>query len=265
MSLRGAPLLYIFLDVYDLDRQRELLEDVVGLPLIEVEPHLPHHRHGVVKYDAGAIVHSLNLSSKGKFRPDSSDALVTVVGVGPGRGVEARLDAYGRAERRPDGTLFTDPCGHHYLFRSADPAGSDPMVDELRLAVDDLDASVAWYGEVLGLELDGRSGGSAYFNTGSVQLVLQQAGRAADGRRLRRQVALLVFYVPRIEEAHDALAARGLELGNKRPAYSEIGGTSRFDDPSGNRFCLYEPSDESLGWGSGSKVLQVAAGRAAVA
>jgi catechol 2,3-dioxygenase-like lactoylglutathione lyase family enzyme len=253
VSLRGSPLLYVFSDVHGLPRQRELLESVLGFPVIELEPHLPHHRHGVVKYDAGNLILSLNLSSPGKFRADASDGLVTVLSVAPGK--EAELETYGRL----DGDLFTDPSGHHYVLLPQRPAGS-PVVEELRVAVRDLDESVGWYAELLDLELVERGDEAARFATGSVDLVLLQRDTAVDGARLRLQTSLIVFYTVALEATHVELLQRGLEFGNAHPAYSDIGGTSRFDDPTGNRFCLYEPSEESLGWGSGPKVLEIAAG-----
>ena len=71
----------------------------------------------------------------------------------------------------------------------------------------------------------------------------------------------------RVEADEAALAVtlidRGLGFSTRRVAYSKIGGTTRFEDPSGHRFCLYEPSDDSLTWGSGQKVLAVAARAAA--
>ncbi len=262
MSLRRSALLYVFVDVHDLSQERELLESVVEFPVIEIEPHLPHHRHGAVKYDAGDMILSLNLASKGKFPDDASDALVTVVAVDWSRGVQPGVRDFGVVQRRADGTLFTDSSGHHYLFVSADPASVEPAVHELRLAVDDLDESVQFYEEFLDLELIRQRDESARFATGSVDLVLEQRDRALDGRALRRQTCLLVFHAADIEETHDALVARGVGFGNKRPAYSEIGGTSRFDDPSGNRWCLYQPSEECLAWESGPKVIDVIAGRA---
>jgi catechol 2,3-dioxygenase-like lactoylglutathione lyase family enzyme len=262
MSLRRSAVLYTFLDVHDLPGERELLESVVGLPVIEIEPHLPHHRHGAVKYDAGDVIVSLNLSSPGKFRDETSDALVTVVLVDWSRGVQQRVRGFGAAERRADGTLFTDASGHHYLFRTADPASVEPVVHELWLAVDDIDESVRFYEDALDLELIRRVPGAARFATGSVDLVLEQRERAVDGRALRRQTCLLVFHTADIEETHDALTDRGVGFGNKRPAFSEIGSTSRFDDPSGNRWCLYQPSEECLAWESGPTVVDIVAGRA---
>jgi predicted enzyme related to lactoylglutathione lyase len=252
MSLRSSALLYVFSDVYQLSQQRELLETVLRLPVIEIEPHLPHHRHGVVKYDAGDLILSLNLSSPGKFRSDASDGLVTVLSADPDPAFE--LTAYGRL----DGDLFTDPSGHHYRLQQGE-LGDAPVVEELRLTVRELDESVAWYGEVLDLGLVERDSETARFATGSVDLVLEQRGVAVDGLPLRLQTSLIVFHTRAIEATHAALADRGLQLGNAHPAYSDIGGTSRFDDPTGNRFCLYEPSEESLTWGSGPKVIEIAA------
>ena len=68
MSLRGCPLLYVFLESSELQVQRSFFEEGLGLELIEIEPHLPHHRHGVVKYDAGNLIVSLNEATNGVFR-----------------------------------------------------------------------------------------------------------------------------------------------------------------------------------------------------
>jgi catechol 2,3-dioxygenase-like lactoylglutathione lyase family enzyme len=252
MSLRGAPILYLFVDIFGLPQQRELLESVLGLPVIEVEPHLPHHRHGVVKYDAGGLILSLNLSTEGKFRSEGSDGLVTVLSLELPR--EADLTPYGRL----DADLFTDPSGHHYLLRVG--AGA-PHVEEIRLGVRDLEESLDWYGGLLDLVLVARDAETARFETGSVDLVLEERAAAVDGAPLRLTTSLVVFHTSTIEATHAALARRGVALGNTHPAYSDIGGTSRFDDPTGNRLCLYEPSAESLTWGSGPTVIEIAAGR----
>jgi catechol 2,3-dioxygenase-like lactoylglutathione lyase family enzyme len=264
MSLHESPLLYVFYDIAGLDAHRELLESAIGLPVIEVEAHLPHERHGVVKYDGGTLIPSINLSTPRKFHDDQSDALVTVFDV------PAAFDREAVRERcavtdTPAGEVFTDPWGHHYAFRpAADGAGpSAPVVAELRLAVDDVAESVAFYRDLLDLDVVDESPGQARIATASTDLVLERRSVGVDGRTLDRRTVLIVFYARPIQEMRETLIDRGLAFSTRRVAYSKIGGTTRFEDPSGHRFCLYEPSDDSLTWGSGQKVLAVAAGAAA--
>jgi predicted enzyme related to lactoylglutathione lyase len=253
MTLRDAPLLYVFFDIHGLDAQRELMESMLGLPVIEIEPHLPHERHGVVKYDAGPMILSLNLSTPGKFRADQSDALVTVLCVDRRRASAARLAGRGDLVECSDGLLFTDPSGHHFLLTPGDA----PAVRELRLTVDDLARSIVFYRDMLDLDILDVSARGARFATGSVDLVLEPGDRAADGRRPQRRTVLIVFHTADIEALCTAMRRRGLTFANRRAYFSDIGGSIRFEDPSGHRICLYQPSAESLTWGSGPKVLDV--------
>lgn len=128
---------------------------------------------------------------------------------------------------------------------------------ELRLAVADLKASIEFYGGPLGLERADRDG-DVRFRTGSTDLVLDPRERAVDGRELDYRTVLIVFHAADVEATYRGLRERGLVFDNRRVAYSKIGGTTRFTDPSGHRFCLYQPSHESLTWGSGAKVIEVA-------
>jgi predicted enzyme related to lactoylglutathione lyase len=246
-GLRHSPLLYVFLDIADLPRERALLEGDVRLGVIEIERHLPHERHGVVKYDAGGLILSLNLSTPGKFRGDASDALVTVLDLDPAGPTEA------------GGSLLTDPWGHHFVLRHRAAAGgpTSPVAAELRLAVDDVQASVPFYGERLGLDAGVAQPGTARFRTATVDLLLEPRARAVDGRALDRRTVLIVFHTHDIEAARAELLDRGVVFDNRRVARSRIGGTIRFTDPSGHRFCLYEPSPETLLWGSGAKVIEL--------
>jgi hypothetical protein len=81
MSLCGAPLLYVFYETASLERQRSFCEDILGLPVIENQFHPPHEFHGLVKYDGGQIILSLNLSKEAKFHRCASDGLTTVLSV----------------------------------------------------------------------------------------------------------------------------------------------------------------------------------------
>jgi len=83
-----------------------------------------------------------------------------------------------------------------------------------------------------------------------------------DGRTPRTATSLIVFYTRDIGETTQTLSERGIQFRSQHAGFSEIGGTIRFDDPSENRLCLYQPSAESLTWGSGPKILELAAGGA---
>jgi catechol 2,3-dioxygenase-like lactoylglutathione lyase family enzyme len=257
MSLRTAPLLYVFYETGRIRQQRELFESVIGVPVIEVEPHLPHHRHGVFKYDGGGIILSHNMSGPSRFREGESDALTTVFAV-PSAWPFERLR--GMATENPGGS-WTDAEGRHFAFVPT-PGLDHTVVEELRLTVPDLEAAAAFYGGVLDLEPLERSGAEALFATGSVPIRLVRGTAGPDGGKPRHHSYLVVWLAAEIAEARDALAARGLEFKGPRVGFSEIGGTIRFDDPSGHRLCLYVPSEESLGWGSGPKVLEIAGGQA---
>jgi hypothetical protein len=90
-----------------------------------------------------------------------------------------------------------------------------------------------------------------------VDLVLE-ARTAQCKRQLQRAGYLIVFYAPDIVATQEQLVARGARFKRPRPGYSEIGDSSRFDDPEGNHLCLYQPSQECLTWGSGPKVMELA-------
>jgi hypothetical protein len=66
----------------------------------------------------------------------------------------------------------------------------------------------------------------------------------------------MVFYTADVVDAERALRARGVAFSSSA-GFSDIGGTARFRDPSGHTFCLYQPSAESLTWGSAGKVAEL--------
>lgn len=245
MSLRHCPLVYVFLETCELGLQRETIESGVGLPVLAVETR-PAVRHSVVKYDAGTMVLSLNLSSPSRFQPAGSDGLTTVFDVAPAWGKES-------------GSI-TDAHGHHYIFQQAAIPYTSPVVAELRFWVVDLDATVRFYRDVLGLQLISREMDTASFETGVVTLVFERLLVAVDGQYLRRNTYLLVFHTCSIRRTCSALAAQGLAFKGRNIGSRELGRTIGFDDPSGNRFCLYEPSQESLMSPSGRKIRQIMVG-----
>ncbi|MFI5495991.1 VOC family protein [Actinoplanes sp. NPDC051859] len=232
MTVRDLPLLYVFLEAHDLDAQRAFLEHRLGLDVIETDND-PHHRHGVVKYDAGSLILSLNLSPASRFAASGSDGLTMVCAGGT--------------------TLTTDPHGHH--FRAADPP---VRITGLHLRVTDLPAATAFYRTVLGLRQPDPA--VPIFATGTVPIVLEPALRAADAREIRQDTYLLVFHTPDIDRTTAELSAAGLTFSGRKVGAKDIGRTIHFTDPTGNRFCLYEPSEVSLTAGSGATVRELLAG-----
>ncbi|MEV6599829.1 VOC family protein [Actinoplanes sp. NPDC051346] len=233
MTFRDLPLLYVFLEAHDLAAQRAFLEHRLGLDVIETDDD-PRHRHGVVKYDAGSVILSLNLSPESRFDPSGSDGLT--------------IGCAGAT------TLMTDPHGHHFRV-----GGPPTTVAELRLRVPDVSASVDFYAKVLGLRQPDPAVPTVA--TGSVPIVLDQAALAVDGRHIRHDTYLLVFHTPDIDRSTAELAAAGLTFTGRGVGSKEIGRTIRFTDPSGHRFCLYEPSDASLANSSGATLRKILAGR----
>jgi catechol 2,3-dioxygenase-like lactoylglutathione lyase family enzyme len=246
--------MFVFQDVSDLARGRALLERELGLRLIENQFHPPHEHHGLTKYDAGGTIVSLNLFAGRRFRDDSSDGLVMVYRTTDPDRLRDRLTGWGTWR----GPLFTDPDGHHYHFTGGVPAGSLTIdLAEVRLAVPRLADAVPFYRDVLGLRVSEHGPAGVRFATGTTDLVLDERPAAPDGKPVRHNACLAVFHTPDVLAAHRTLADSGLVF-TQGPGFSDIGGTARFLDPSGHTFCLYEPSAESLGWGSGAKVTELA-------
>ena len=238
MSLRNASLLYLFLETPHVDEQQHFLETIVRLPVIETDTN-PRSKHGLVKFDAGSLMISLNRSPLRRFPPDSSDGILTIFAQGS--------------------TRITDRVGHHYLL-----AGTSnnirPKAVELVLQVNELASSMTFYRDVLGFEPlhVGRAG--ATFRTGTIPISLIVGRCAVDGKRIRYTSYLLVFHTPHIERTSTCLTSNGVAFSSKRISEAPPGKTRRFRDPSGHQFCLYEPSPEALQWPSGPKLRQIVGG-----
>jgi predicted enzyme related to lactoylglutathione lyase len=179
---------------------------------------------------------SLNLAPARRFGNHASDGLATVFAGGH--------------------TWRTDADGHHYRLD-----GHRPSVTELRLRVSDITCAIAFYRDVLGLELLEVTACTARLATGSVPIVLELGRLAVDGRPVRHDTYLLVFHTADINQMCASLTANGVHFSGRKVGQREIGYTIRFTDPSGNRYCLYEPSEEVLTWSSGPRVRQIVGDR----
>jgi len=267
MSLCSSKIVYLFLDTSDIVAQRVFFEDVLGLEVIESDFHPPHHRHGVVKYDAGNTIVALNIADSG-FEQAGSDEVVTLLAASPVREAEiyADLQIQGYTAPPQPGGVFRDRdhhefALHRYPLSYRDFGGRQGVsIDELHLQVSDLERSMRFYSDQLGLELLQKDSSSLIFSAGDLKLALHRKPR---GRIEPRRGFLMVFSTSDIHETHDTLFLHGIEF--KAPVrFSEIGGTVRFVDPSGHVFCLYQPSEECLSWGSGPALKGIISGEKAL-
>jgi catechol 2,3-dioxygenase-like lactoylglutathione lyase family enzyme len=122
-------------------------------------------------------------------------------------------------------------------------------VDFVNVPVTDLDASRAWYRDVLGLEPSSvyqRRGGPAMgaeFETGTVTIALIDT--AAIGREFRPNTLPIAFRVDDVAAARAALEAKGVAFGADT-LDSGVCHMAFFEDPDGNALMLhrrYAPRD----------------------
>lgn len=125
----------------------------------------------------------------------------------------------------------------------------DPVVtalDHVYYWTGDMDRSVAFYTEVLGLHLSRRDGGNwAVFDAGGRMFALHGA---IEGRPVQPGGATAVFAVNDLERAMAVLRERGVDFDHQ----GEVEGYARFasfKDPDGNGVQIIEyarPQAESL-------------------
>ncbi len=127
---------------------------------------------------------------------------------------------------------------------------ADPVVNELDHVyywTADMDRSVAFYRDVLGLRLIRREGESwAMFDAGGRQFALHGA---VEGRPVRPGGAAAVFAVHDLDRAKARLAERGVELEHE----GDVEGYARFAsflDPDGNTVQIIEYARPQAGSGT---------------
>ena len=146
--------------------------------------------------------------------------------------------------------FFTDPAGNHYAVYTPKDAGAaaSPVtgrmtgVGYMELEAPDIEASIRFYQDVLGFEMQSRrkNPNQAMLKMASGQtLILTEAPFASKGLVMSRQVPgpHIAFYVPTAKwtEAIEQLAKLGIENGDRGAAKepsADRGGTY-MDDPAG--------------------------------
>lgn len=107
-------------------------------------------------------------------------------------------------------------------------------IGQIILRVSDIDSSVAFWTETVGLELTTKAGSFAFLEGGGIQLVLNQL----DGQVPDTSLTEIVFELDDVVSGHGELAARGVPFEVElRPVTSHDGRdllASHFRDPDGH-------------------------------
>lgn len=112
-------------------------------------------------------------------------------------------------------------------------------IGQISRHVRDIDSSVAWYSGVLGLAHLYTFGDLAFFDCGGTRLFLSVAEPGADPG----EPSVIYFQVPDIQQAFDALAARGAEfVGAPHMIHRHESGVEEwmafFKDPDGHLLAI---------------------------
>jgi catechol 2,3-dioxygenase-like lactoylglutathione lyase family enzyme len=99
------------------------------------------------------------------------------------------------------------------------------------LGCSNVESSVAFYRDMVGLELSARFGDFAFFKTGETQLAL--SGELGAAR------AEFVFGASSVTQAHEALRVRGLHFSNEPHPVNDPNWVVNFRDPDGHLLSIY--------------------------
>lgn len=111
-------------------------------------------------------------------------------------------------------------------------------VGVIMLGTTDMDASVAFYRDVLGLEHTGAHGPFSFFNGGGITLALSpELAPASDGT----PSVEVVFAVSHVEEAYTALKESGVAFRIEPRNVAGPMWSADFRDPDGHTLSIFGP------------------------
>jgi catechol 2,3-dioxygenase-like lactoylglutathione lyase family enzyme len=109
-------------------------------------------------------------------------------------------------------------------------------LDSIILYVSDVERSIRWYGDVLGLDLAAQHGHFAVFQLGSIRISLHVA--ELDSNVTRTETSMPVFLIDRYQSAKENLEQRGINFVYENEIPNARFGT--FHDPDGNPLQIIE-------------------------
>jgi len=113
------------------------------------------------------------------------------------------------------------------------------QVSVVMLGVHDVTRSLAFYRDMLGLQVQREIPGFAFLNAGGVTLCLSEP--AAKVRGQLAGAGEIVFSVEDVTAAYQALQAKGVQFTHEPRNITPTARVANFDDPDGNHLSLYGP------------------------
>lgn len=127
-------------------------------------------------------------------------------------------------------------------------------VDHIGIAVKDLEASIAFYGDILGLEMSGsevveeQKVKVAFFPVGDTEIELLES-TSEDGpiakfiEKNGEGIQHIAFKVDNIEEAIEYMLSKGMKMIDEKPRYGAGGAKIAFVHPKSSNRVLVELSE----------------------
>jgi lactoylglutathione lyase len=111
-------------------------------------------------------------------------------------------------------------------------------IHTIMLGTRDLDRSISFYTDTLGMTLQGRFGDFAFLDANGTSIALS-AQLARTRPPLAPPPVEIVLAVPGVREAYDRLRGRGVTFLNEPHTVDGTNDVANFEDPDGHLFSIY--------------------------
>jgi catechol 2,3-dioxygenase-like lactoylglutathione lyase family enzyme len=112
------------------------------------------------------------------------------------------------------------------------------QISIVMLGVRDLDRSVAFYRDRLGLEVRNQTPGFAFLNAGPITLCLSEALSRAAGETTN-EATEMVFSVDQVRAAYEGLLAKGVVFTHEPRNVTGPFWAANFNDPDGHKLSVF--------------------------